>query len=117
MRNAYLLTCNPNSDRAIFSKSILEDIGFNVIFFQAIPHENPLLSHRQSMIQLYTIIANDVNSGDSDWSYVFEDDINKLDDIKLDEIIQYEAISDKFFSNTVNLEQYKQNSDFHELKK
>ena len=97
MRNAYLLTCNPNSDRAIFSKSILEDIGFNVIFFQAIPHENPLLSHRQSMIQLYTIIANDVNSGDSDWSYVFEDDINKLDDIKLDEIIQYEAISDKFF--------------------
>lgn len=97
MRNAYLLTCNPNSDRAIFSKSILEDIGFNVIFFQAIPHENPLLSHRQSMIQLYAIIANDVNSGDNDWSYVFEDDINKLDDIKLDEIIQYEAISDKFF--------------------
>ena len=84
-RNAYLLTCNPNSNRAIFSKNILEEIGFNVIFFQAIPHRIPLLSHKQSMIAIYNIIANDSSS---EWSYVFEDDINKLEEIKLDELIQ-----------------------------
>ena len=94
MRNAYVLTCDPNSERALFSKRVLEDIGFHVIFFQAIPYKNPLLSHRQSMIQLYTMIAN---REDNHWSYGFEDDINTLEDIPLNEIIQYEAISNTFF--------------------
>ena len=31
MRTAYLLTTNPQSPRAIFSKKVLENIGFNVI--------------------------------------------------------------------------------------
>lgn len=93
-RNAYLLTCDPNSERTIFSKNILEEIGFNVILFQAIPHSKPLLSHRQSMIEIFKIIANDLNN---EWSYIFEDDINKLANIKLDEIIEYEKISNKFF--------------------
>jgi hypothetical protein len=93
-RNAYLLTCDPNSKRAKFSKNILEEIGFNVILFQAIPHTKPLLSHRQSIISIFNIIANDSTS---EWSYIFEDDINKLEDIKLDEIIKYEKISNNFF--------------------
>jgi hypothetical protein len=93
-RNAYLLTCNPNSERTKFSKNILEEIGFNVILFQAIPHRKPILSHRQSMISIFNIIANDLNN---EWSYIFEDDINKLADIKLNEIIEYEKISNHFF--------------------
>jgi hypothetical protein len=93
-RNAYLLTCDPNSERTKFSKNILDEIGFNVILFQAIPDSKPLLSHKQSMISIYNIIANDLLN---EWSYVFEDDINKLEDIKLDEIIEYEKISNKFF--------------------
>jgi len=93
-RNAYLLTCDPNSERAIFSKNILEEIGFNVILFEAIPHRKPILSHRQSMISIFNIIANDLNN---EWSYIFEDDINKLSNIKLNEIIEYEKISNHFF--------------------
>jgi len=93
-RNAYLLTCDINSERAQFSKNILEGIGFNVIFFKAIPHSKPILSHKQSIIKIFKIIANDENNN---WSYIFEDDINKLEDIKLDEIIEYEKISNKFF--------------------
>jgi hypothetical protein len=93
-RNAYLLTCDPNSERTKFSKNILDELGFNVILFQAIPDSKPLLSHKQSMISIYNIIANDLSN---EWSYIFEDDINKLEDIKLDEIIEYEKISNKFF--------------------
>jgi len=93
-RNAYLLTCDENSERTIFSKNILEQIGYNVILFRAIPHENPLLSHKQSMMEIYNIIADNENN---EWSYVFEDDINILCDIKLDEIIKYEEISTHFF--------------------
>jgi hypothetical protein len=93
-RTAYLLTCDANSDRTQFSKKVLEEIGFHVLFFQAIPHSNPLLSHRQSMMEIFRTIANDV---DNEWSYVFEDDINALSDIRLDEIIQYETISNRFF--------------------
>lgn len=93
-RNAYLLTCDINSERAQFSKNILEEIGFNVIFFKAIPHSKPILSHKQSIIKIFETIANDENN---EWSYIFEDDINKLDNIKLDEIIEYEKISNKLF--------------------
>ena len=46
------------------------------------------------MISIYNIIANDLSN---EWSYIFEDDINKLEDIKIDEIIEYEKISNKFF--------------------
>lgn len=93
-RNAYLLTCDINSERSIFSKKILEDIGFNVIFYNSIPNTNCLLSHKLSMTEIYKIIINDMSS---EWSYIFEDDINVLENIKLDEIIQYENISTNFF--------------------
>jgi hypothetical protein len=93
-RNAYLLTCDMNSERSQFSKNVLEKIGFNVIFFQAIPHTKSLLSNRQSMIEIYKLISNDENNN---WSYVFEDDINILEDIKINEIIEYEKISNDMF--------------------
>lgn len=93
-RNAYLLTIDFNSDRAIFSKKILEKVGFNVILFKAIKNENPLLSHKISVQNILQLMLDD---SQSEWNYFFEDDINLLEDIKLDEIIQYENISDKFF--------------------
>lgn len=45
------------------------------------------------MLAIYEIIAN----GNDEWVYVFEDDINIMEDIKIDEIIQYESISEHFF--------------------
>ena len=88
-RNAYLLTTNFNSPRAIFSKELLQKIGFNVITFLAIQHDDPIMSHKLSMVQIYNIIENSTD----EWSYIFEDDINILETITLDEIIEYEKIS------------------------
>jgi len=93
-RRAILLTCNVDSKRAQFSRQVLERIGFIVEPFVAIPHEVPLKSHKQSMMQIYERIATELQE---DWVYVFEDDINILADISLDEIVQYEAISSRFF--------------------
>jgi hypothetical protein len=45
------------------------------------------------MIHIYTIIKN----SDEPYSYVFEDDINMIEKIELDEIIKYETISPIFF--------------------
>jgi hypothetical protein len=92
-RKAYVLTCNPDSERSKFSKSVLEHVGFQVIFFRAIPNENKILSNKISMMAIYDIISK----GDDDWAYVFEDDINILEDIKLQEIVKYEKISSVFF--------------------
>lgn len=92
-RKAYLLTTNEFSERTIFSKSVLERVGFTVILFNAIYDKNPLLSHRKSYLKICEEIANSSNG----WYYVFEDDINILEEIKLDEIIQYESISTNVF--------------------
>ena len=92
MRNAYLLTTNPNQERTKFSKTLLEDIGFNVILFMAIKHKDKVISNKISMQAIYKKIIND-NS--SEWSYVFEDDINILKKINIKEIIEYEKISNK----------------------
>jgi hypothetical protein len=92
-RNAYVLTTNKNSERTIFSKNILEKIGFNVILIQHIPNENKVLSNKLSMQKIYEIIINDKDN----YAYVFEDDINILEEITLSQIIKYETISDKFF--------------------
>jgi len=93
MRTAYLLTTNENSLRAQFSKKVLEKIGFTVKFFVAIPHIDKVLSNKISMMNIYRIIFN----MNEEWGYVFEDDINVVEPILLDEIIQYEKISDRFF--------------------
>jgi hypothetical protein len=93
MRTAYLLTTNKFSSRAQFSKKILETIGFTVQFFIAIPNNDKVLSNKISMMNIYNIIINE----NEDWGYVFEDDINVVEPILLDEIIQYEKISHPFF--------------------
>ena len=92
-RPAYLLTTNKLADRTIFSQAILEKIGFSVILVQHIPHHDNVISNKISMQYIYKLIKN----GNDDYAYVFEDDINILKPIYIDEIIQYENISDKFF--------------------
>ena len=94
MRTAYLLTMNENSPRAQFSKKILENIGFTVVFYKAIPHKDKVLSNKISMMNIYNTIYCNSNE---EWGYVFEDDINVVEPILLDEIIQYEKISKPFF--------------------
>ena len=92
-RIGYLLTTNEESARYIFSKNLLEKIGFTVHCVKAIPHENKMLSNKLSMQYIYDKIQN----SEEGFYYVFEDDINILDNITLDEIIEYEKISKKFF--------------------
>jgi FkbM family methyltransferase len=92
-RPAYLLTTNKLSDRTIFSQAVLEKIGFSVILVQHIPHHDNVISNKISMQSIYKLIKY----GNDDYAYVFEDDINILEPIYIDEIIQYEKISDKFF--------------------
>ena len=93
MRKAYVLTTNKLSDRTIFSRNVLEQIGFIVVLIQHIPHENNVLSNKISMQHIYEMIV----TGEDDYAYVFEDDINVLEPIDITEIIQYEKISRLFF--------------------
>ena len=92
MRTAYLLTVSPQSERAQFSKSILEDVGFQVIFVRPFLHPDKVLSNKISMQLIYREIALR-----GEYAYVFEDDINLLEEIHLDEILEYEANSPMFF--------------------
>ena len=93
IRHAYLLTTDVKSERTIYSKKILEQIGFIVNVVQHIPHLSPVVSNRFSMKKIYNII---IESGLS-YAYVFEDDIDIHENITLDEIIKYEKLSDHFF--------------------
>lgn len=93
-RTAYLLTTNPASYRCIFSRNILENIGFTVAIIMALPNEDKVLSNKNTMISIYERIAKSEDT----YAYVFEDDLNIIDNsIKLDEIIEYELISFVFF--------------------
>ena len=92
-RPAYVLTTNKSSERTLFSKDVLEKIGFSVILVQHIPHEDNVMSNKITMQHIYELIVN----GDDDYAYVFEDDINVLEPIHIDEIVQYEQISNMFF--------------------
>ena len=92
-RCGYILTLDPQSERAIFSKNILEKIGFNVILIKPILDTDKVLSNKISMQYIYNLI---INSNDN-YSYVFEDDINMLEIITLDEIVEYEKYSEMFF--------------------
>ena len=92
-RKGYILTCDEKSKRSIFSKNVLEMIGFEPIFFKCIKNEDKVLSNKNSMRAIYEIIAN----GNDDWVYIFEDDINIIENIDLQEIIRYEDISKMFF--------------------
>lgn len=92
-RPAYLLTTNASSKRTIFSQNVLRTIGFTVIVVPHIPNKDKVLSNKLSMQHIYSLIRD----GPDPYAYVFEDDINVLTPITLDEIIQYEAISEQFF--------------------
>lgn len=92
-RTAYLLTCDKESTRTKFSEDLLKKIGFNVELFQCIKNEDKVLSNKISMLEIYKKIA----AGSEEWGYVFEDDINVLDKIDVDELVQYENISKTFF--------------------
>lgn len=92
-RNAYLLTTNKDSDRTIFAKSVLEKIGFTVIFVQATPNVSPVTSNKISMMRIYKTIG----IKEQEYAYVFEDDIDIHEPITLEEIVAYEKISPIFF--------------------
>jgi len=92
-RNAYLLTINTNSDRFKYCNELLTKIGFIVIPFTAIYNDNKVLSNKISMQNIYEII---IKNGE-EWAYVFEDDIDLIEYINIDEIVQYESISEMFF--------------------
>lgn len=92
-RTAYLLTTNTTSERTLFSQDILQKIGFNVQIVQHTPHTEPKVSNKISMIGIYKTILK----SDEEYAYVFEDDINMLETITLDEIVKYEAISPMMF--------------------
>jgi hypothetical protein len=95
-RTAYLLTGNENSERTLFSKNVLENIGFCVKCIIYIPNENKVLSNKISMQYIYELISN-TEFESNEFAYVFEDDINIIEQISLDEIILYENISEMFF--------------------
>jgi len=84
---------NESSPRAQYSIEVLKRVGFTVKIFHPIPDTDMVLSNKKSMMCIYEMIVH----GDDEWVYVFEDDINTLCDIRLDEIIQYESISIMFF--------------------
>ena len=92
-RTAYLLTTDKNSERTLFSQDILKKIGFTVKLVQHTPHTDYVVSNKISMMSIYTQIYYT----DEPYAYIFEDDINLLEDITLDEIVEYEAISPMFF--------------------
>lgn len=95
-RTAYLLTGNENSERTLFSKNILETIGFCVKCIIYIPNEDKVLSNKISMQYIYELISN-TDFESNEFAYVFEDDINMIEPISIDEIILYENISEMFF--------------------
>lgn len=92
-RKCFVLTCDENSQRTKFSKSLLEKIGFQVNLFIAVPNRDKVLSNKISMMHIYNIISH----GEDEWVYIFEDDINILEAVTIDEIIKYEDISSRFF--------------------
>ena len=57
-RNAYILTLDPESERAVFSKKVLENIGFDVILVKPILNDDKVLSNKISMQYIYKINAD-----------------------------------------------------------
>jgi hypothetical protein len=102
MRTAYVLTTNENSNRSQHSKGLLHNLGFNVKFFICTPNKNKVLSNKLSMLKIYEKIRD----GADEWAYVFEDDINILEQINVFEIIQYEKLTHTFFYLGVCVPEY-----------
>ena len=100
-RIAYLLTGDETSERTLFSKEVLENIGFDVHMILFLAHPNKVISNKISMQLIYQRIAEMSSDDDDDadhyFAYVFEDDINVLEPITLEEIVKYENVSERFF--------------------
>jgi hypothetical protein len=92
-RTAYVLTTNKTSERTLFVQGVLQTIGFQVELVQHISHPDLVVSNKISMLNIYNIIKN----SEDDYSYVFEDDIDTLDSIRLEEIMEYETLAPMFF--------------------
>jgi hypothetical protein len=92
IRTAYLLTTNPTSERTLFSHQVLSQVGFRVVLVPHIPHEDKVVSNKISMQNIYRMI----HEGEEEYAYVFEDDINLLEPISLQEIVEYESVSPVF---------------------
>jgi len=92
-RKAYVLTTDFNSPRTIFASNVLKRVGFEVCLVQHVPHENNIISNKLSMQKIYHMIVE----GEDEYAYVFENDINIIEEIRLPEIVQYESISSMFF--------------------
>ena len=92
-RTAYLLTENPKSERCIFSQNVLKGIGFIVNIINTISDEDKVLSNKKSMQSIY----QQITQKEDNYAYVFDEGINELENIQLDEIIEYEKISYIFF--------------------
>ena len=82
-----------NPQEPYFQKKILENIGFKCIIVAAILNRDKVLSNKISMMHIYSMI----HQSHDEWAYVFEDDINVVEPIHIDEIIEYEKISQMFF--------------------
>ena len=87
-RTAYLLSTDFRSPRTRSSTRVLEDVGFEVALARPVPHKNRVLSNKLSMTKIYEKIA-----GRQTWSYVFENDIAIVQNITLDEIVEYERVA------------------------
>jgi hypothetical protein len=92
-RIAHLITVDENSERCIFSSGILDLIGFDVKIHIAVYDPIPYVS----LLKTNELIFKEILNSKSEWHYIFEDDINMLEYISLEEIIEYEKISNGFF--------------------
>lgn len=94
-RTAYLISSDAPkfAERRAFSTRLLEQIGFTVQFVKFLPDSDPAVSNKRTH---QYILEQIIQSGEP-YGYVFEDDINVLEPITLDEIVEYEPISNGLF--------------------
>jgi len=93
MRNAYLLSLDHNSERAVESKGMLEKVSFDVIQSEVVPNDSGILSNRLSMVN----ILKNIISSKKRWSYIFEDDIQFWEYFALKSLTSFEKKSKSIF--------------------
>ena len=59
LRKAFLITTNFKDKRTTRTRSILEKVGFVVVYQPAIPHPNKKVSNRLTHMELMRLISND----------------------------------------------------------
>jgi len=95
IRTAYLISSSePRFEkRRNLATQLLTKIGFNVKFVQFLPDSDPAISNKRT----HQYILQQIIESNSGYGYIFEDDINVLEPITLEEIVQYEPISNGLF--------------------